>query len=52
MREFHIRLSDTVAEKIEAIAVAEDRTLISVFRRLVHKGLANEKSDSPGTEQK
>ena len=52
MREFHIRLPDTVAEKIEAIAVAEDRTLISVFRRLVHKGLASEKSDSPSTEQK
>ena len=51
MREFHIRLPDTVAEQIETIAVAEDRTLISVFRRLVHKGLANEKSDSPRTEK-
>ncbi len=50
MREFHIRLPDAVAEQIEAIAVAEDRTLISVFRRLVHKGLASE-SDSPSTEK-
>jgi len=52
MREFHICLPDPVARKIEAIALAEDRTLVSVFRRLVHKGLASEKRDSPGTEQK
>ena len=51
MREFHIRLPDSVAEQIEAIAVTEDRTLISVFRRLGHKGLANEKSDSLSTEK-
>ena len=51
MREFHIRLPDSVAEQIEAIAVTEDRTLISVFRRLVHKGLANDKSDSLSTEK-
>jgi len=51
MREFHIRLPDTVAEQIEAIAVAEDRTLISVFRRLVYKGLSSENIDDPNIEK-
>ena len=51
MREFHIRLPDAVAEQIEAIAVAEDRTLISVFRRLVYKGLSSENNDNHNTEK-
>ena len=51
MREFHIRLPDSVAEQIEAISVAEDRTLISVFRRLVYKGLSSENINSPSTEK-
>ena len=45
-KEVHLRVPLSVASEVERIALAEDRSISSVYRRLINQGLIKRQGES------